>query len=115
MKKTGKQAFVVVASVLLTAVGATIVAQTAKPKRINQAIELLAEGQPIYYTGPIGNILVPGGYWVQSINLSTGAITLSATPGAACINDTGSFGASTSCRARLCGWRPCRRRYSRGS
>ena len=29
----------------------TIVAQTPKPKRINQAIELLAEGQPIYYTG----------------------------------------------------------------
>jgi 4-hydroxy-2-oxoheptanedioate aldolase len=27
------------------------VAQTSKPKRINRAIELLAEGQPIYYTG----------------------------------------------------------------
>ncbi len=26
-------------------------AATAKPKRLNQAIELLAEGQPIYYTG----------------------------------------------------------------
>ncbi len=26
-------------------------AQTAKPKRLNQAIELLAEGQPVYYTG----------------------------------------------------------------
>ncbi len=51
MKKIGKQAFLVLATVLLAAVTATIVAQTAKPKRINQAIELLAEGQPIYYTG----------------------------------------------------------------
>src|ERR1700739_3087168 len=33
------------------AITVTIVAQTAKPKRVNQAIELLAEGQPIYYTG----------------------------------------------------------------
>src|SRR5258708_13456959 len=47
----GKQAFLVVAPVLLAAAGATIVAQTPKSKRINQAIELLAEGQPIYYTG----------------------------------------------------------------
>src|SRR5258708_2643245 len=30
---------------------AAIVAQTPKPSRINRAIELLAEGQPIYYTG----------------------------------------------------------------
>ncbi len=30
---------------------AVIVAQTPKPSRINRAIELLAEGQPIYYTG----------------------------------------------------------------
>src|SRR5258706_2029134 len=29
----------------------TGVAQTPKPKRINRAIELLQEGQPIYYTG----------------------------------------------------------------
>jgi 4-hydroxy-2-oxoheptanedioate aldolase len=29
----------------------TGVAQTPKPKRINQAIELLEQGQPIYYTG----------------------------------------------------------------
>jgi 4-hydroxy-2-oxoheptanedioate aldolase len=39
---------------VLLAVTVTIVAQTAqtvKPKRINQAIEFLAEGQPIYYTG----------------------------------------------------------------
>ena len=26
-------------------------AQAPKPKRINRAIELLAQGQPIYYTG----------------------------------------------------------------
>jgi 4-hydroxy-2-oxoheptanedioate aldolase len=30
---------------------ANLVGQTSKPKRINRAIELLAEGQPIYYTG----------------------------------------------------------------
>src|SRR3989449_11313690 len=29
----------------------TPAAQTAKPKRINKAIELLEQGQPIYYTG----------------------------------------------------------------
>ena len=50
MKRIGKQASVVSAFTVL-AVTVTIVAQTAKPKRINQAIELLAAGQPIYYTG----------------------------------------------------------------
>ena len=30
---------------------ATVIAQTPKPKRINRAIELLEQGQPIYYTG----------------------------------------------------------------
>src|SRR5260370_12314405 len=30
---------------------ATTVAQTPKAKRINRAIELLEQGQPIYYTG----------------------------------------------------------------
>src|SRR5260221_10489057 len=30
---------------------ATTAAQTPKPKRINKAIELLEQGQPIYYTG----------------------------------------------------------------
>jgi 4-hydroxy-2-oxoheptanedioate aldolase len=47
-------AFVVPAAVTLVAVTIAVVAQTAerpRPKRINQAIELLAEGQPIYYTG----------------------------------------------------------------
>jgi 4-hydroxy-2-oxoheptanedioate aldolase len=51
VRKIEKQATLVLASFLLLAVTATIVGQTAKPKRINQAIELLAEGQPIYYTG----------------------------------------------------------------
>jgi 4-hydroxy-2-oxoheptanedioate aldolase len=36
---------------LLLASAAILIAQTPKPKRINQAIELLAQGQPIYYTG----------------------------------------------------------------
>src|SRR5579864_1540393 len=31
--------------------GWSLVAQTPKPKRINRAIELLEQGQPIYYTG----------------------------------------------------------------
>ena len=40
---------------LVFAVGVTI-AQAPKPKRINRAIELLAQGQPIYYTGlALGN------------------------------------------------------------
>ena len=39
--------FLLLASLAL----ATTVAQTPKPKRINRAIELLAQGQPIYYTG----------------------------------------------------------------
>src|SRR5215813_11957974 len=30
---------------------AAILAQTPKPKRINRALELLSQGQPIYYTG----------------------------------------------------------------
>ena len=54
MSRIGKQFLFLSATVLLTAVTLTIAAQTAqtgKPKRINQAIELLAEGQPIYYTG----------------------------------------------------------------
>jgi len=51
VRKIEKQATLVLASLLLVALTATIVGQTAKPKRINQAIELLAEGQPIYYTG----------------------------------------------------------------
>ncbi|MGI8989891.1 MAG: aldolase/citrate lyase family protein [Bryobacteraceae bacterium] len=45
-----KKMFWVSASVFL-ALAATIAAQSPKPKHINRAIELLAEGQPIYYTG----------------------------------------------------------------
>src|ERR1700729_1180868 len=30
---------------------AEVLAQTPKPKRINRAIELLEQGQPVYYTG----------------------------------------------------------------
>jgi 4-hydroxy-2-oxoheptanedioate aldolase len=41
----------VVAVFLSVAFGAAIVAQAPKPKRINRAIELLEQGQPIYYTG----------------------------------------------------------------
>ena len=31
--------------------GTSVTAQTSKPKHINRAIELLEQGQPIYYTG----------------------------------------------------------------
>jgi 4-hydroxy-2-oxoheptanedioate aldolase len=51
VKKIAKQGFFVLASVVLPVVIVTAVAQAPAPKRINQAIELLAEGQPIYYTG----------------------------------------------------------------
>jgi hypothetical protein len=47
VKWTREQALFLWAAALLP-VTLTIVAQTAKPKRVNQAIELLAEGQPIY-------------------------------------------------------------------
>ena len=50
MKKRGKYATLGAASVVL-AITVSMLAQPPKPKRINQAIELLAEGQPIYYTG----------------------------------------------------------------
>jgi 4-hydroxy-2-oxoheptanedioate aldolase len=39
------------ATLLVLMAAATILAQPPKPKHINRAIELLAEGQPIYYTG----------------------------------------------------------------
>ena len=38
-------------SLYLLAAAATASAQAPKPKRINKAIELLEQGQPIYYTG----------------------------------------------------------------
>jgi 4-hydroxy-2-oxoheptanedioate aldolase len=40
-----------VALFLAAMFGATAAAQTPKPQRINRAIELLMQGQPIYYTG----------------------------------------------------------------
>ena len=46
-----KRLFGVLTCALLMAGAVMTIAQTPKPKRINQAIELLAQGQPIYYTG----------------------------------------------------------------
>src|SRR5437870_13616734 len=40
-----------IAGLCLAFATASVLAQTAKPKRINRAIELLEQGQPIYYTG----------------------------------------------------------------
>ena len=54
VKGMDKRVFLIPATLALAAITITMLAQTApaaKPKRINQAIELLAEGQPIYYTG----------------------------------------------------------------
>ncbi len=45
MRKVTVTLSVVVACVCL------VFAQTPKPKHINRAIELLSDGQPIYYTG----------------------------------------------------------------
>jgi 4-hydroxy-2-oxoheptanedioate aldolase len=42
---------IVAASVVFAFSLASLVAQPPKPKRINRAIELLEQGQPIYYTG----------------------------------------------------------------
>ena len=48
----GKAALVCIAACAsLFVYSVTGVAQTPKPKRINRAIELLEQGQPIYYTG----------------------------------------------------------------
>ena len=38
-------------ALLSVAVSASLLAQAPKPKHINRAIELLEEGQPVYYTG----------------------------------------------------------------
>ena len=46
--KTGKVKAVLLCLLVLSATG---LAQTPKPKRLNRAIELLQQGQPIYYTG----------------------------------------------------------------
>ena len=45
------KSFAVVAGACLILGAALTVAQTPKPKRINRAIELLEQGQPIYYAG----------------------------------------------------------------
>jgi 4-hydroxy-2-oxoheptanedioate aldolase len=42
---------IVAAAIALSFSVASLVAQPPKPKRINRAIELLEQGQPIYYTG----------------------------------------------------------------
>src|SRR5690349_175163 len=42
---------IMVVVVVVSLASAMTVGQTAKPKRINRAIELLSQGQPIYYTG----------------------------------------------------------------
>lgn len=52
MKKNFNRTMVFVSACAGLALGATTaMAQTPKPKRINRAIELLEQGQPIYYTG----------------------------------------------------------------
>ena len=51
MSTLNKTALSLSVCVCLIGWAATSWAQTPKPKRINQAIELLEQGQPIYYTG----------------------------------------------------------------
>jgi 4-hydroxy-2-oxoheptanedioate aldolase len=51
MKTVGNRQFCFSACVLVVLGIAGTVAQTPKPKRINRAIELLEQGQPVYYTG----------------------------------------------------------------
>ena len=51
MKNINKTLVCASASACLFLWAATSMAQTPKPKRINRAIELLEQGQPIYYTG----------------------------------------------------------------
>jgi 4-hydroxy-2-oxoheptanedioate aldolase len=51
MRKIRTSVFSLAACAFLIVVAATTVAQTPKPKHINRAIELLEQGQPVYYTG----------------------------------------------------------------
>lgn len=51
MKNIAKRVPCLSLGVCLILGAATAAAQTPKPKRINRAIELLEQGQPIYYTG----------------------------------------------------------------
>jgi hypothetical protein len=52
MKSSRKCLFCSSFCLFFALVSATAVAQTYKPKRINKAIELWAEGQPVYFDGP---------------------------------------------------------------
>src|SRR5579883_2721783 len=49
--KTVRTLSCLVISICLVMEVATAIAQDSKPKHINRAIELLSEGQPVYYTG----------------------------------------------------------------
>jgi 4-hydroxy-2-oxoheptanedioate aldolase len=51
MKKTARVTILACLCLILAVVTTAGLAQQAKPKRINRAIELLEQGQPIYYTG----------------------------------------------------------------
>ena len=51
MRTRSKQFLGLTAFAGLLLAGVASLAQTPKPKHINRALELLAEGQPIYYTG----------------------------------------------------------------
>jgi 4-hydroxy-2-oxoheptanedioate aldolase len=51
MKKTARVTILACLCLILAVVTTAGLAQQAKPKRINRAIELLERGQPIYYTG----------------------------------------------------------------
>ena len=51
MKTTKTTLFCSLVGLSLVCGVASMIAQTPKPKRINRAIELLQQGQPIYYTG----------------------------------------------------------------
>jgi 4-hydroxy-2-oxoheptanedioate aldolase len=51
MKNANRTLICVFACASLFVAAGTASAQTPKPKRINRAIELLEQGQPIYYTG----------------------------------------------------------------
>jgi len=51
MKNANRTLICIFACASLFVAAGTASAQTPKPKRINRAIELLEQGQPIYYTG----------------------------------------------------------------
>jgi 4-hydroxy-2-oxoheptanedioate aldolase len=51
MKKTTRATILACLCLTLALITTAGLAQQAKPKRINRAIELLGQGQPIYYTG----------------------------------------------------------------